>query len=1691
MGDLGGDLTAGFGQAEATGCPRGGWWHRQPGKWGKGDTVFKRLKGFGSFLGRDFGSVRARATKLKDTEGPSAAIVFLHEALGKPADKVPAAALEGYVRCWLLCGSCEAEHGLSAGEPQKTRDGLHTLSWLARQFRSYWLTSEPGLKGLLREISGFLERALAAPWTLDQKRRLFLPELCALASLWNQAGEPRTGMDLCLKGQSLFPNDPSLVLLHAESQAGLGRFDECLSALERVLQSESPIESPGLIITLLQQAERSTVPAQAHLGRALLATLYCRIERWDQAFETATRAHGLLGDDLDDSSLQALLVSAIRVGRRSEFLEHTRRFLPRPLAPHIASAVLGVLGHLEDPRAPAADLQGARVALSLRAGRNQEALDTLARCLADHPAAAPELAAWCRLGGAETANDPALLLSLASLLVRTHATDEGLGVLLRLASGPCSPDALEESIRLARAVHTQSPANPVATDCLARLLLRHGDLEEALELARALLKIPGSSRLVADLCREVSNHAQLQGRHPLCLAALQLQIDLRLQDDDPAAALNDIQSLVQHPAATLEHLLVGASSLRRLLNNPSAELETRILLGEILTRAVSPKPAAEHFIAAILANPPPRLLERACAGLAHVWNKAADPARARALLARCWLQLGHPREARTPLLECVAARQPEADSLLDLLRARITTEHREPDWLTLSLDAEIAFGDPTRLAAVLESVDRLLDNSPEDAVLVERYALEIEQRTEHPELRTAAILTQARSMIRRRDLDAFQSWAQNLSTRHTPEIRTAVANAVEPAAASLTSAERARFFLCLGSLFQEGNAAEAEHAAACYKKAAEEDPAGLLPALLSATLDLARRDPGCIQALLVAFALAGKLGQASALPPDVIRLLARLPIESLAEARDLLEPLAADPAAPHLRLAVARCDRRLHRHAQAVESYRQLAQSRTTACQQMAADDLRDWLDTEPERLEVLIALADALLALGQIPKARDIMLDWVVRHPTQAEPCLSRLESLQSHTTSTWEDRFAWAEALRHTGRASDAIPVYTSALATPDVPWPKAAAALETLATSLPGNPEVACLWLQASARVATPDRLPDLIDQAGSLIAIPGLSSSLLLQLLADCAFIESRATDRENVALPAALRQAEIQTRLGDPASAARTLCRTLERWPKAAPAIAAFCVQLAPTTTAAAALSEPLARARFAQGDWESGVTALREWVRSDPACRHQADALAAAAAANAPPQPRESLDQFRLALALEAGQWEDATPRAATLLRQHGEQGARTLIALCREYQVLERGSPALIYLWCDACDRLGDVEGSLDGLRAIAQQDLAAHATTLRARALDHARAGRSTQAVTTFLGDLAAQAADWPAAAAAYAQAVEMPNANLSRLREALIAILSHQPANPDALCALARCDWKNSQPALAARWYQQAAASPHPPPLPRLRELCHDFPDCAVAWFVCGETAFQAEDFTLASECLALALDRPGLEPPEILAARKRLADCHARQGRFDDAIDALRSALDLAPDDDDAARRLISLFFEKNSAQIRALEQRLDQEGHTAEILFELGELRSARGEYTEAVQQFRRIPHDHPLAPRALVALGKCHLALNECHLAVTALQAALAAQPAVDDRREALYQLGIAHARLLEHDLAATAFQTLCQECPEYRDAADQLRRCRLQQHDGHAFHQADVPFDLVAAWRKLCPPEPPSPPNPTRPTRE
>lgn len=120
----------------------------------------------------------------------------------------------------------------------------------------------------------------------------------------------------------------------------------------------------------------------------------------------------------------------------------------------------------------------------------------------------------------------------------------------------------------------------------------------------------------------------------------------------------------------------------------------------------------------------------------------------------------------------------------------------------------------------------------------------------------------------------------------------------------------------------------------------------------------------------------------------------------------------------------------------------------------------------------------------------------------------------------------------------------------------------------------------------------------------------------------------------------------------------------------------------------------------------------------------------------------------------------------------------------------------------------------------------------------------------------------------------------------RQAYLAALSTDPANPDALVGLSQLATAANDPAAAGKYLQQALAAA---------------PDHPQVWVAKGDLAFGSADFASAEADYQKAMDlkNPDWLPQERFYALTRLVSAQAQQNHFDKALASIRVLEKMSP------------------------------------------------------------------------------------------------------------------------------------------------------------------------------------------------
>jgi tetratricopeptide (TPR) repeat protein len=208
--------------------------------------------------------------------------------------------------------------------------------------------------------------------------------------------------------------------------------------------------------------------------------------------------------------------------------------------------------------------------------------------------------------------------------------------------------------------------------------------------------------------------------------------------------------------------------------------------------------------------------------------------------------------------------------------------------------------------------------------------------------------------------------------------------------------------------------------------------------------------------------------------------------------------------------------------------------------------------------------------------------------------------------------------------------------------------------------------------------------------------------------------------------------------------------------------------------------------------------------------------------------------------------------------------------------------------------------------------------------------------------------------------------------------------------------------------------------------------------------AEAYTQGGRFRDAIQVLKRALDASG---GSNLAIRERLEDAQIRMVRAQVAIAEQRAAADPTQEATDLVKRFRA---ELNRQELLVFTHRTDRYPDDLSLKYELGIRLKRDGNYTQARLAFEAV-RDHPgLRAAATLEMGECFQQLKQYGNALKCYQAAAADAPAGSPTHLlALYRLGVLATALKNLEAATSALDTLVSLAPDYRDAAARLDKLR------------------------------------------
>ena len=458
--------------------------------------------------------------------------------------------------------------------------------------------------------------------------------------------------------------------------------------------------------------------------------------------------------------------------------------------------------------------------------------------------------------------------------------------------------------------------------------------------------------------------------------------------------------------------------------------------------------------------------------------------------------------------------------------------------------------------------------------------------------------------------------------------------------------------------------------------------------------------------------------------------------------------------------------------------------------------------------------------------------------------------------------------------------------------------------------------------------------------------------------------------------------------------------------------------------------------------------------------------------------PKQSYIQHEL-LRVRFHQGPDAYPAIAedihTLCQDFGDEGCE----MASEFLAgVLTDDPAHVPLWYARSQiyaDTGDLLGALSALNTVKRIALDREADSIRAHAEGLHDAEDPAGPVLTFLAELAGETGDNPECARLYSQAVELPDSNLEVIHRGLSELLERTPEDLATLWALARCEELEGNADGAALCYRRAADLGEAAKAEEyLCELRDSFPEAIGPSLALGQCQLMQGRFAEATESLTAATTAETATDDQRSTAYKCLSECHVRLADIGEAVECLKQACRLAPEDDDTARRLLRLHFESQLLEIERIKKNIAKNGETPSRVLKLGKALKDYGEYAEASRWLQRASASASTRNQGLLTLGQCQMALNHCNLATVSFRKVLDDEKDPKLRKEALYQLGTAYSRLLDFEKAAEAFGELCAIDCDYGDAMARLAAVHRNESSTETFLMAEIPFDLVTTWRQL-----------------
>lgn len=210
----------------------------------------------------------------------------------------------------------------------------------------------------------------------------------------------------------------------------------------------------------------------------------------------------------------------------------------------------------------------------------------------------------------------------------------------------------------------------------------------------------------------------------------------------------------------------------------------------------------------------------------------------------------------------------------------------------------------------------------------------------------------------------------------------------------------------------------------------------------------------------------------------------------------------------------------------------------------------------------------------------------------------------------------------------------------------------------------------------------------------------------------------------------------------------------------------------------------------------------------------------------------------------------------------------------------------------------------------------------------------------------------------------------------------------------------------------------------------------------------------------------------EQPENVNYYRALARLYAHNGRFEEARDTLRRALEISPGDPELDRSLTVVRVQEFDAGIKALEaagnaedaaarkherdefvfgnlqERVQRYPNDLQLRHELGLEFFERGDLNQAIQQFQLARRSPRTRTRTLYYLARCFKQKQQFDMALEQLKTAAEEIPGIDDvKKDILYEAGQILELTGKPEEAGEYYKQIYQVDIGYKDIAEKIEQ--------------------------------------------